>query len=293
MRMRAAVAVLIVCATATAGCGGGKHAATTTVHTGAGGAGSRGLEVGVVGQLDVRVPGATVTHDTLGRLSDHPLVLVSASSTELPVMHATAAAHPATHFAYLGGTTRGERRSNLAGVVLRDDQAAFLGGVVAALVARDDGGTSRRIAWVGPQERRLTAAFRRGAHAIDPSVEILVALSRDVPAACKEAALAVTGRGAVVVMAHGGGCAAAAVAGSHQTNHVGLRLSDFELPGVAAAQIVREAVAGVFHGGEDVVFSAASGAIGVARLDPRISPATAVEARTAAQNIASGLPPSG
>jgi basic membrane lipoprotein Med (substrate-binding protein (PBP1-ABC) superfamily) len=82
------------------------------------------------------------------------------------------------------------------------------------------------------------------------------------------------------------------VAGAHQQNQVGLSLSDFELPDVAAAQIVREAVAGVFHGGEDIVFGAATGAIGVNRLDPRISAATAIAARTAAQDVASGLRPS-
>jgi basic membrane lipoprotein Med (substrate-binding protein (PBP1-ABC) superfamily) len=220
-------------------------------------------------------------------------VLVSAATHALPAVAASAAAHPTTHFAYLGGSTRGARRGNLAGVVLREDQAAFLGGVVAALVARDDGGTKRRVAWVGPQERKLTAAFSRGAHTIDSTVAILVVLARDAPAACKEAALSATARGADVVMARGDGCAAAAVAGSHQTNHIGLRLSDFELPAVAATQIVHEAVGGVFHGGHDVVFGAASGAIGVARLDPRINATTAIAARTAAQQVASGLRPSG
>ena len=81
----------------------------------------------------------------------------------------------------------------------------------------------------------LAAAFARGAHDVAPGTIVLRAWSRDGPAACKEAALGAIGRGAVVVMAHGGLCAAAAIAGAHQQNVVGLRLSDFELPDVAAA----------------------------------------------------------
>ena len=290
MRMRAALLVLVACAAT--GCGSAKHAltpatraATLPVPT--------GLRVAVVGRLDLHVTGATVTHSTLAGAAAAAVVLVSARSTGLHEVALAAAANPSTDYAFVGGSTRGARRPNLAGVVLRDDQAAFLGGVVAALVARDDGGSQRRVAWVGPESRRLTAAFARGAHAVDPSVEILIALSAGVPAACKEAALGATARGAVVIMAEGGGCADAAVAGSHQANHVGLRLADFELPDVAATQIAREGVAGVFHGGEDVVFGTASGAIGVARLDPRISPTTAIAARTAAQQVASGQRPSG
>ena len=288
MRLRVAFVVLVACA---AGCGNAQHVVTPTTRAATPPA-PTGLPVAVVGRLDVHVTGATVTHTTLSRASVAAFVLVSARSTGLPAVARAAAANPGTHYAFVGGSTRAARRSNLTGVVLRDDQAAFLGGVVAALVARDDGGSQRRIAWVGPERRRLSTAFARGAHTVDPSVEILIALSAGVPAACKETALGSTARGAVVIMAEGGGCADAAVAGSHQANHVGLRLADFELPDVAAAQITRNAVAGVFHGGEDVVFGAASGAIGVARLDPRISPTTAIAARTVAQQVASGQRPS-
>jgi basic membrane lipoprotein Med (substrate-binding protein (PBP1-ABC) superfamily) len=288
MRMRAALIVLVACA---AGCSGARHA-TTTVRVPTHAAAPAGLRVGVVGPLDVRVSGASVTHVSLDRTGANRLVVVSADAAPLTSVAAAATAHPQTHYVLVGATTRGERRPNLAGLVLRDDQAAFLGGVVGALVAADAGGTPRRIAWVGPEEAPLTAAYARGAHSIDPAIGILRASSQDTPAACKEAALAAVERGAAVVMAHGGLCADAAVAGAHQQNHVGLQLADFELPDAVAAQIVREAVGGVFHGGEDIVFGASSGAIGVSRLDPRISATEAIAARTAAQDVASGLRPS-
>ena len=220
------------------------------------------------------------------------LVVVSAEADDAETVAAAADAHPETHYVLVGAPTRGARRPNLAGIVLREEQAAFLGGIVAALVADEEGGTAKRVAWVGPQDSALAAAFGRGAHSIDAGVAILHGWSRAKPAACKEAALGAIARGAVVVLAHGGRCADAAIAGAHQQNHVGLRLGDFELPGVAAAQIVREAVAGIYHGGEDILFGAASGSIGVNRLDRRISAATAITARTAARDLASGRRPS-
>ena len=94
-------------------------------------------------------------------------------------------------------------------------------------------------------------------------------------------------------MAHNGLCADAAVEGAHQQNDVGLRVSDFELLNVPVGVLVRDAQRGVYHGGEDLVFGAASGAIGVARLDRRISGAAGIRARTAAQQMANGLRPSG
>jgi hypothetical protein len=56
---------------------------------------------------------------------------------------------------------------------------------------------------------------------------------------------------------------------------------------------VGDAVSGVYRGGEDLVFGAASGAIGARRLDPRVPPDIAVQAHTAAQQLANGLRASG
>jgi len=122
---------------------------------------------------------------------------------------------------------------------------------------------------------------------------VLHGWSKRNPARCKEAALATLVRGAVVVMAHDGLCAEAVASAAHDQNDVALALTDFELPSVAASLVARDAVAGVFRGGEDIVFGAASGAIGVRRLDPRISADVALQARAAAQELASGVVPAG
>lgn len=285
-------AIIFAAALLTGGCGSAHPKATTTAPPRPKTA-PAALVVGVVGPLAIGVTGARVRRGPLDELLGDALVLVSARSAPLGAVAAAADAAPASHFAFVGASTRGSHRPNLVGVVVRDEQAALLGGVVAGFVAKERGGAAGRVAWVGPEERALTSAFARGVHESLPGATVLIASSRRVPARCKEAALGAIARGAVVVMAHGGTCSAAAADGAHQQNHVALSLGDFELPSVAADVVVRDAVAGVFHGGEDLVFGAGSGAIGVRHLDPLISPATAVRARAAAEELASGLRPTG
>jgi basic membrane lipoprotein Med (substrate-binding protein (PBP1-ABC) superfamily) len=246
-----------------------------------------------VGPLDVRVPGAVAQHGTLEQVAGNPLVLVSAEAADAATVAAVAAANPTSHFALVGASSTGHHRPNLVGLVLNDKQAALLGGVVAGLVAAEQGGVDARVAWAGPEERSLAAAFAQGARDVRPGMTVLHAWSRDLPASCKEAALGAIAQGAVAVMAHGGLCADAAIAGANQQNRLGLRISDFELPSVPIGVIVQDAIAGMYRGGEDIVFDASSGAIGVRHLDPSISADIAVRARAAAQQLASGVRPSG
>jgi basic membrane lipoprotein Med (substrate-binding protein (PBP1-ABC) superfamily) len=291
----AAILAVLLGAVATAGCGGTVDTASTTAKARphpARTVAKSGLRIGVVGLLHVRVAGAVSEPGTLRQTAGDALVVVSAETKDLDAVIAVADAHPTSHYALVGAPSRTNRRPNVAGLVLDDAQAALLGGVVAGLVAADQGGRDARVAWVGPEERRLAGAFARGTHTILPGTTVLRAWSRDNPASCKEAALSAVDRGAVVVMAHGGACAEAALDGTHEQNRVALQLSDFEFRDVAADAVVRDAVAGMYHGGEDLVFGASSGAIGIRRLDPRISSELALRARTAAQELASGRRPS-
>ena len=284
---------VVLAALAAAGCGARQDASTTTTTTAARPPATRGLHVGVVGAITFHVQGAVAHRGTLRQVASDRLVLVSASSQAAGHVPAAAAAHPGTHYAIVGASAQGQRLPNLAGIVLREDQAAELAGAVAGMVIAEETGTAQRVAWVGPEERALVRAFVRGVHGVAPGAVVLREWSSARPAACKEAALTAVGRGASVVTAHGGICALAAIDGAHEQNTVGLRLSDFLLPDVAAAQVVRDAVGGVYHGGEDLVFSASDGVIAVRSLDPRISAAVNVSARAAAQQLASGRRPTG
>ena len=291
--MRRAAIIIITTAVLATGCGGARHgASTTTVHATVQSA-PAGPRIGVVGPLALSIPGVRVVHGSLAQMSDDDLVLVDASVADVATVAAAAHAHPVSHFALVGASTKGFHRTNLVGLVLREAQAARLGGVVAGLAAQEQGGPDARVAWVGPQENALAAAFAGGVHESLPGATVLHVWSKGIPARCKEAALGAIARGAVVVIAHRGLCALAAAAAAHQQNHVALSITDFELPGVPATIVAGDAVSGVYRGGEDLVFGATSGAIGIRQLDGRISAETGLRARAAAQQLASGLPPTG
>jgi hypothetical protein len=274
---------VLLCVLAASACGAKHHAAaTTTTQTTA----ASGLRIGVVGPLTIDVPGIVPRHETLTHIADDPLVVVDAHTAAPDVVAAVARAHPTIHFALVGASVKGQHAPNLAGVVLKEDDAAYLAGVTAGLAAAETGAAAR-VAWVGPEERALAAAFGRGVHAAAPGVAVLHQWSRSVPARCKEAALTGLGRSAVVVMAHRGLCAAAAASAAHEQNMPALALGNFMFPAIAAGLVAREAVSGVFHSG-DVVFGPRTGAIGVGTLDPLISPTAVAGARAAAQDLASG-----
>jgi len=274
---------VLLCVLALSACGAKHHAATTTTtQTTA----ASGLRIGVVGSLTIDVPGIVPRRETLTDIADDPLVVVDAHTAAPDVVAAVARAHPTIHFALVGASVKGQHAPNLAGLVLKETDAAYLAGITAGLAAAETG-ASARVAWVGPEERALAAAFGRGVHAAAPGVAVLHQWSRSVPGRCKEAALTGLGRSAVVVMAHRGLCAAAAASAAHEQNMPALALRNFMFPAIAAGLVAREAVSGVFHSG-DVVFGPRTGAIGVGKLDPLISPGAVAGARAAAQDLASG-----
>jgi hypothetical protein len=271
-----------------AGCGGREQASGPAPAKAPTSGQQVGLRVAVVGPLDVRVPGTIVTRSSLRSARNESLVLVAASSPAADGVPAEAAAHPSTHYVIVGASAAAQRLPNLAGAVLPDDQAARLGGIAAGLAAQEAGSRSARVAWVGPREPSVVAAYVAGVHHVAPGTTVLRAWSLSRPASCKESALGAIQRGATVVMAARGLCAAAAIDGAHERNLPGLALSDFQLPDVAAASVARDGVLGVFHGREDLIFGASSGAIGVRRLDPLFSDTVANRTRTIAQQLASG-----
>jgi hypothetical protein len=280
--------LLLAAVLVAAGCGGTTAARTTTQQTSTRSAVPIRLEVGVVGPVRIAAPGVAVTRGTLEAVSSLPLVVVSASAEPPETVAAAAAANPGGHFVYVGASVKPVKRRNLVGVVLREDQAALLAGILAGLVAADQGGTSPRVAWVGPLDEKLVRSFAAGAHHIDPRAVVLRNPSTESAADCKEAALAAVLRGAVALVAEGGLCARAASDAAAAQNRIVTTLRQFELPDVAVAAVVRSALAGTYSGNEDLVFGAASGAIAVRSLDPHLPPAIAVRVRRAAQQLASG-----
>jgi hypothetical protein len=246
-----------------------------------------GLRIAVVGPLTLSVPGAIVSHSSLRNARNQSLVLVAASSPAAAQVPEEAAANPSTHYVIVGASAAAQRLPNLAGAVLRDDQAARLAGIAAGLSAEEQTSRSPSVAWVGPRDTSAVAAYVAGVQEVAPGT-VLRAWSAPRPASCKESALGAIADGASAIMAPGGICAAAAADGAHERNLPGLALSDFELPDLVAASIARDAVRGVFYGREDLIFGASSGAIGVRWLDPLFSTSVAGRTRAFAQQLASG-----
>ena len=274
------VAALVLLCLLAAACGGAKHAATTTrAKTVPARTVPGGPRVAVLGPL--RLKGVTPT-----ALDDAELVVVDEPRRDVAAL---ADAHPDAHFVLVGRSHATADASNVGGLLFREDEVAYLAGVVAGLVTSDEGALDATVAWVGGRRVAIADAFAAGARAVHPGVRVLDAWSEPDAARCKEAALDAISRGASVVLAGTGRCAEGALAGAADQNAVGLSLATFERPEVAVAQTIRDAAHGVYHGGEDVVFGAASGAVAVGKLDPRVSPETATRAREIAQELASGL----
>ena len=275
---------LLALAVVLAGCGTTRAATTTTVAKPRPAPPQTGIRVGIVGGVQVpKIFGAVYEHGTLDQVADDPLVLVPASDALR--LAAVAAQHPSAHFALVGAPSPDLKLDNVAGLVVRDDQAALMAGIVAGVVASDEGAQQPRVGWAGPEQPALADAFARGVHQVTPTAQILHAWSANIPAACKEAALAVVERGAVAVLSPHGICAEAAISGAHEQNVVGLQLDQFEALSVPAAQMVRDAVEGIYHGGEDIRFGVLSGAVAIGTLDPRISADEAIRARTLSNSL--------
>ena len=199
--------------------------------------------------------------------------------------------HRGSHVVLVGRSHASAPAPNVTGLLFREDEAAYLAGTVAALVTAEEGARDPAVAWVGTRARAGAArAFRRGIRATGGGVRVIQRWAPSDPARCKEAALEAILRGATVIFAGGGSCASGALAAASDQNAVGLELADFERPAVAVSELADEARRGIFHGGEDVVFGATSGAVGAGRLDPRVSAETLARVKEVEAELAAGAP---
>lgn len=276
-----------------AGCGGhtgrttstARRPVTSTVS-------SEALHIGVVGGLSFSASGAVADRGSLDQVAADALVLVPAGGVSDASLRLVARAHPGSHFAVIGGSARGVRLRNVAGVLLRRDQAAYLAGLVVGLVAKAGGTQHPKVTLVGPAAATLLGAFRHGVRVAFAGADATGASSSEDPAACKEAALAAVDEGAVAIVSSRGPCALGALSAATEQHIVGQSLADFEVRGAIASAIVRAALQGVYYGREDLNYGWRAGAVGIVRLDPLIPSGVAVQARAIAQRLAEGLSPS-
>jgi basic membrane protein A and related proteins len=271
------VAALVIICLVAAGCGGAASRDAETTQTTAKAQPAPRLEQGIrVAELG----------NGAQNLDGADLVVVARGTRGVEEL---AREHPDAHFVLVGTPYERAPGPNVAGVLFREDEAAYLAGVVAGLVTMREGSLDARVAWVGGRRDAVAAAFARGVHGVDPAVRVSKRWTETEPALCKEAALDAVARGASVLLTGIGACANGVLAAAREQNAVGLSLGDFERPGVAVDRLVRDARQGLYHGGENIVFGTASGAVGVGKLDPRVPADAVAEARAVEQELAAGL----
>jgi basic membrane protein A len=276
------VAALVILAVILAGCGSTRVAETTAtnpkprVMSATTASDARAVNVVTVGGRSL----------TAADVDGADLVIVPTGARNVAEL---VRRHPNVHFVLVGRSYKEASGPNVAGILFREDEAAYLAGVVAGLVTTREGAVGADVAWVGGRRKPVADAFERGVRTADERAAVIRAWTGNDATRCKEAALGAIGRGASVILAGRGRCAEGALAGAADQNAVGLTLGDFERPSIAVDQFVRDARDGLYHGGENVIFGTKTGAVGVGRLDSRVPPDAVAEARMVEQELAAGL----
>jgi basic membrane protein A and related proteins len=184
--------------------------------------------------------------------------------------------------------------TNTEGLLFREQEAGYLVGYLAGLLERQEPG-DQTIASVGgvkiPPVDHYIAGFRAGARAANPRVKALNGYSQDFvdQAKCKEIALDEIARGADIVFQVAGQCGLGALDAAKDRNVWGIGVdadqaflgphiltSAVKRVDIAVFKTIQQVQDGSFSGGEDTIFDAASGGVGVGRISPRV-PATIVD----------------
>jgi basic membrane protein A len=342
--LRTLLALLTSCAAllALAGCGGDSTTAgTTAAETGAATAGAsegRSIRVGLVtdiGGLDDRSfnflanKGLDQAESELG--VEGRVVVSRANADYVPNLSSLAKAKydlviavgflmadaldtvakqfPDTNFAIVDFAQEAmpSKPANVRGLLFKEQEAGYLVGYLAGLVAEQEGGSQRVIGSVGglkiPPVDRYIAGYRAGAAKASPGITTLNSYSQDFvdQAKCKEAALDQIARGAHVIFQVAGQCGLGALSAAKEKNVRGIGvdadqayLGDHVLTSalkkvdVAVYQTVQAVQEGTFTGGGNSVFDVASGGVGLGRIAPDVPADLVAQVNRVRDQIAAG-----
>ncbi len=191
---------------------------------------------------------------------------------------------PDVRFAIIDFAQEGlkSKPANVRGLLFKEQEAGYLVGYLAGLVAKQEAGSRQVIGSVGglkiPPVDRYIAGYQAGAKAANPEIETLNAYSQDFvdQAKCKEVALDQIGRGARVIFQVAGQCGLGALSAAEEKNVRGIGvdadqayLGDHMLTSalkqvdVAVFQTIQAVQDGSFQGGQNTTFDVASGGVGL------------------------------
>ena len=194
-----------------------------------------------------------------------------------------AARYPDTNFAIIDYSQADmtTKPKNVRGLLFKEQEAGYLVGYLAGLLAKDEAGAKQVIGSVGGQKippvDRYIAGYQAGAKKANPGITTLNSYSQDFvdQAKCKELALDQIARGAHVIFQVAGQCGLGALSAAKEKNVRGIGVdadqaflgehvatSALKKVDEAVFQTVQEVVDGGFNGGEDTIFDVASGAVG-------------------------------
>ena len=336
---------LLGCVLALGACGGGDGetsgettAADTDAATTSGGAAGEGLKIGLVtdiGGLDDRsfnflanrgleraendlgVEGRVVISkseaDYVPNLTtlakqDYDLV-IAVGFLMASALEKVAARYPDTNFAIIDfsqSELKGKPK-NVRGLLFKEQEAGYLVGYLAGLLAQEEAGAKQVIGSVGglkiPPVDRYIAGYQAGAKAANEGVTTLNAYSQDFvdQAKCKELALDQISRGAHVVFQVAGQCGLGALSAAQEKNvrgigvdadqaYLGEHVATSALKKVdeAVFQTVEKVVNGEEVGGGTTVFGLAEGAVGLGKTSPNADAAMVEQAQAQQQKIIDG-----
>jgi len=241
-------------------------------------------ELGVEGRvLSSKTDADYVPNLTSLAKQDYDLV-IAVGFLMAEALEKVAARYPDVSFAIIDYSQAAmeSRPRNVRGLLFEEQEAGYLVGYLAGLVAKLEAGSRQVIGSVGglkiPPVDRYIAGYQAGAKAANPEIETLNAYSQDFvdQAKCKEVALDQIGRGARVIFQVADQCGLGALSAAEEKNVRGIGvdadqayLGDHVLTSalkrvdVAVFQTIQAVQDGSFQGGENTVFDVASGGVGL------------------------------
>ncbi len=220
-----------------------------------------------------------------------------------------AARYPDTNFAIIDSSQADMKTKpkNVRGLLFKEQEAGYLVGYLAGLLAKEEAGAKQVIGSVGglkiPPVDRYIAGYQAGAKAANPDITALNSYSQDFvdQAKCKELALDQIARGAHVIFQVAGQCGLGALSAAQEKNvrgigvdadqaYLGEHVATSALKKVdeAVFQTVQEVADGGFNGGEDTIFDVASGAVGIGVISPTVPRTAVVDVKRVQEEIADG-----
>jgi basic membrane protein A len=196
---------------------------------------------------------------------------------------------------------------NVRGLLFKEQEAGYLVGYLAGLLVKQESGSKNTVASVGGQKippvDHYIAGYQFGAKQADAQVKTLNGYSQDFvdQAKCKEIALNQISQGSSVEFQVAGGCGLGALDAANEKNVWGIGVdadqaylgphiltSALKKVDVAVFDTIKSVQDGSFAGGEDTVFDAKNGGVGIGKINSKVPQDIVSKVRAQEQKLSNG-----